>query len=81
MTILELLSLAAGVPVVALEKLLDAAVAAQPDLAPEVAKIKAALDAMVTPQNIAALATAIPGELVDILHGNLKPTPHAGDAA
>ena len=28
----------------------------------------------------AMIATALPGEFLDILKGNLKPTPHAGDA-
>ena len=79
MTLLDLLTKAAGAAV-DLVTVLDKAAAAAPDLAPEVEKIKAALAETIAPANLVALAEALPGEILSIAQGKLEPTKHAGDA-
>ena len=79
MTILDLLTAAAGAEF-PLRAVLEAAKKEAPDLAPQIDAIETALDASVAPENLLALAAALPAELLDILKGHLAPTPHAGDA-
>ena len=80
MTILQWLQ-KAGLAVPTLEAFIDKAAAAAPDLAPEAAVLKTALEAAISPENLAALGAAIPGELLAIAQGHITHTPHAGDSA
>lgn len=79
MTILELLK-KASLAVNKLDSVLDRAAAAMPDLAPEIATLKAELDLSIAPENLAALASEIPQELLAIAQGHLSRARHAGDA-
>lgn len=74
----KLLGQSAG-NVTALEALLRRIAAAAPDFADEANAWIAALGTAVTPENLAALGAAIPGELLNIVQGKLDPRPHAGD--
>lgn len=80
MTIKELLQ-KAGLNVASLTRVLDEVKAKLPDLAGEVEVIETALTGAIDGANLAAVAVAIPGELLNIGQGKLDPKEHAGDSA
>jgi len=78
MTLLELLQkLAAGLP--NLVAVLTEAGDRAPDLKPTLDAWIAALESAVTPENFAALAGALPAELLDIARGKISPHDHPSD--
>lgn len=81
MTIADLLDVAENGAGTKLVEQLKKTKEAAPDLAPLVDPILAALTTDWTATNIANLLAGLPAEVLDILKGKLKPTPHAGDAA
>lgn len=83
MTVLELILKALGSAagnVANLKATLQSVVQRFPDTAGELAPIIDALDAVVSPESLAALGAAIPGELLNIVQGKLDPRPHSGDS-
>ena len=78
MTILEIIEKAAGAEL-AVEEKLAAAIEKYPDLAPLLEPVIQGLKAAVVPANLAALGSAIPGELLHISQGKLDPREHPGD--
>ena len=83
MTLLEiiqkLLGQAAG-NMAQVKTILAAIVAKYPDTATSLNPIIAELDAPVSPEALASLAAAIPGELLNIARLKLDPKVHPGDA-
>jgi len=80
MSILDIL-LKAGAAGPALVKLLEKVREAMPDLAPEIDKILVELAAAVSPENLVALAEALPRELANITQGQIDPRRHPNDVA
>lgn len=81
MTILDILMKAAGAPAAALTQFLAAVKAKYPDFATEVDGLNAILNTAIDPANLAALGSAIPGELLNIAQGKLAGTEHPSDLA
>ena len=81
MTLLQLLSSAAGVPASLIREALAIAANAAPDLADALNGLIAKLDEAITPETLASLAAALPAELKSILAGHLDPRNHPSDAA
>ena len=80
MSILDILVKAGGAAASLLNLLLK--VKTQfPDLANEVDAIVSALNQAVDPNNLIALAEALPKELAHIAHGDLDPRRHPSDIA
>jgi hypothetical protein len=80
MTLLDIL-LKAGAAGPALIDLLTKVKGLYPDLAPEVDKILSGLTDAVSPENLIALAEALPREIADIAQGHLDPRRHPSDIA
>jgi hypothetical protein len=80
MTILEILSKAANIPVKALEGIIAAGAVAAPDFKPEADRLIAWLDQNASAENLVALGKVIFSESNDIAHGNIKPSDHPSDA-
>jgi hypothetical protein len=79
MTILDFITLAAtggG----ALREFLVSAGNASPEIKPKADEWIAKLDAAIAPENLAALGTAVIGELGNISQGKLDPREHPSDA-
>lgn len=81
MTILDLLSKAAGFPTSKLIEILRAFAAAVPDSAAEVNAIIAKLEAAIPLDNLISVAEALPRELANIAQGIIEPRDHPSDAA
>ena len=80
MTILEALVKWAGASS-SLENLLRSAGDLSPDLKPTADEWLAKLGQAVTPEGLASVALALPGEFRDILRGKLAPEDHPSDFA
>jgi hypothetical protein len=80
MSILEIL-VKAGAAGGKLVALLESLAAKYPDAAEEVNKILAELATVVAPDNLIALAEALPRELANIAQGQLDPRRHPSDVA
>lgn len=80
MTLLALLKLAGGAADDLLH-FLNTVGQRFPDLAPKAQELSAALSAAVTSDNLVALASELPKELVNIAQGKIQPRDHASDAA
>lgn len=79
MTLMAFLTLLTrGLP--SLTALLDAAAAANPDLQPKVDEWKVALSNVPTPENLAQIGAAIPGELLNIAQGKINPRDNPSNA-
>ena len=81
MTLSDILSKAAGVPIGSLIVLLRAGANALPDLRAEAEAIIAKLETAVAPSNLIALAEALPKEIANIARGQIDPRNHPSDAA
>lgn len=81
MTILELLTRAAGIPAAKLRELILAGASASPDLAEEAALLIAKLDSALSTENLGVIAASIASELAAIGRGEIKPHDHPSDAA
>jgi hypothetical protein len=78
MTILDILVKAAP-SMAGVKQVLRDAIARFPELAPSLQPIIDSLDNPVSPENIAALAAVLPGELLNIARLQLDPRKHPGD--
>ena len=79
MTLLDALSLMAQ-NLGTIRTVLQNAVANNPDLAPVLEPIIAALDSPGSPENLLRLVAALPPEVGNIVVGNFDQRPHAGDS-
>ena len=80
MTILDILMRAAGVPAATIRNLIQAGIAAEPDLADEGGLILARLDEALSESNLIALGSTILSEGKDVLSGKFNPRNHPSDA-
>lgn len=80
MTILDIIQKAAGAAG-ALVALLNRVKDELPDLAPEVDKVLAGLNAAISAESLVSLASALPGEIANIAQGKIEPREHPSDAA
>lgn len=81
MTVLDLLTRAAGIPAAKLRELILAGAQAAPDLADEAAALIAKLDTALSTENLASVAAAVSSELAAIGRGEIDPHDHPSDAA
>jgi hypothetical protein len=81
MTLLQILSKAAGFPAERILALLVTAGTAAPDLKPQFDELIARLNAAIDQANLIALAEALPSEIAAIARGELHPKTHPSDAA
>lgn len=70
----------AGAKVADLKKILSWVAENAPDLAEKAEALAAQLDSPISPEALAELGAAIPGELLNISRGQLDPRNHPGDA-
>ena len=80
MTIADILSKAANVPVAALEAIISAGAVAAPDFKPEADRLTAWLDENASAEKLVELGKVIFSESNDIAHGDIKPANHPSDA-
>ena len=80
MTLLDVLT-QAGFAASGLLELLGTVKQKYPDLAPQVDKVMAGITGAVAPENLVALAEALPRELANIGSGKLDPRRHPSDGA
>ncbi len=82
MTILDILTKAAGAPIGKLVSVLEAVKAKAPDLAGEIDDILAALNAAASTESLVARAQALPAEIANIAQGRIDPGgPKVSDLA
>lgn len=80
MTILDILTkagVASGQVIALLRQLAESA----PDLAEQIDDLIARLESAVAPDNLVALASALPAEILAIAHGEIHPASHPSDGA
>ena len=80
MTALDVLNLLLK-PAPELESLLGKLGDYAPALKPEADAAISALNSAIGQDNLAAVAAALPGEVIDIAHGKLHPADHPSDLA
>lgn len=62
-----------------LEKILDAAESAEPNLKDQIEAVRTAVRSGLDPAGVLAVVKEALPELLDIAHGHIHPTDHAGD--
>lgn len=80
MNIAALLAKAAGIPVAAIEMLIQAGAAAAPEFSDEAAKLIAWMDTAVTPEALVKFGAVLFSEASDIAHGQIHPADHPSDS-